>query len=299
MGKSRDWKEYNKELVNRGKLNFWITSNLWKIWFAKPQKRNGRPFIYSDELIKAMLYIRFHYNLSLRATQGFFESFVKMQGADFRVPSYSQLSKRAAKLRFPNTLINGKKVTDLVLDTTGLKMFGAGEWRAEKYGGRKAWKKLHVALDPASGKLVMAQISDDKTHDTTYMERALQMINQKKGKVLFDGIADSTNCYKLAQKYNKQLVTPPKKGAVIREEAFLDKRNEAIRVIRALGNDRLARSTWGKMVGYNRRVIIESAIARWKRLFGGGLRSACPYRIQTEICVKAMMFNEIQERKVA
>jgi hypothetical protein len=92
-------------------------------------------------------------------------------------------------------------------------------------------------------------------HDTAYLEQALQKANEKKGKVLIYGIADSRRCYELAEKYNKELLTPPKKGAVLRKERGYEKRNETVRIVRGLGGDPIAKSIWGKWVGYNRRVI--------------------------------------------
>jgi hypothetical protein len=114
------------------------------------------------------------------------------------------------RLQLPAKLISKKGVTDIVLDTTGLKIYGEGEWRAEKYGGKKRWKKLHLALDLKSGKLLLAEITDEHVHDTTYLEEALKRSTRRKGKVLIDGIADSRRCYYLSRRYNKALLTPPK-----------------------------------------------------------------------------------------
>jgi hypothetical protein len=116
-------------------------------------------------------------------------------------------------------------------------------------------------------------------------------VNSRRGKILIDGIADSGKCYRLAKKYNKTLLTPPKQGAVLRAEREYETRNDAVRIIRGLGNDRLARSIWSKLVGYNRRVVAESAVARWKKLYGGDLRSRCGERKKIEVRLKAMMIN--------
>jgi hypothetical protein len=132
-----------------------------------------------------------------------------------------------------------------------------------------------------------------------YLEHALRKANKKKGKVLIDGIADSRRCYQLAGKYNKHLLTPPKKGAVLRKEEGYEKRNEAVRVVRGLGGDQMAKSIWGKLVGYNRRVIAESMMARWKRLYGGNLRSYCEERKKVEVTIKALMINKMIDGQAA
>lgn len=291
MHHKRDWSKYNKQLVNRGKINFWVKPECLKKWKAPKAKKNGRPFVYASELIKTMVYIRFKFHLSLRETEGFFQSLIALTKMLFHVPSYTQVCRRMKSLDLPNELLEKRHVTDVVLDTTGLKVYGEGEWRAEKYGGKKAWKKLHLALDPESGKLILAEISDEYVHDTTYMEKALRRMNRRRGKILIDGIADSWRCYELAKSYGKTLLTPPKRGAVIRKEVGYERRNDAIKIIRAMGNDGVARSVWAKLVGYNQRVIAESMMSRWKRLHGDSLKSRCEKRRKIEMQLKAMMIN--------
>lgn len=173
------------------------------------------------------------------------------------------------------------------------------QWRAEKYGGRKAWKKLHLALDLRSGKLVLAELSSEHTHDTAYFEQTLKRTNRRRGKALIDGIGDSRRCYEIAKKYNKVLLTPPKKGAVIRREEGYEKRNDAVRIIRGLGNDAIARGIWAKLTGYNWRVVVESMVSRWKRLYGGSLRSRCKRREKVEVRIKAMMINAMIDAQAA
>lgn len=202
-------------------------------------------------------------------------------------------------LPLPAHLVAKRNVTDIVLDTTGLKIYGEGEWRAERYGGKKRWKKLHLALDAESGKLVLAEITNEYVHDTEHLEKALKRANRLKGKVLIDGIADSGKCYDLSQRYNKRLLTLPKRGAIIRKEPVYEERNNAVKTIHGLGNDRVARSIWAKLVGYNRRVIIESMMARWKNLYGGSLKSRCEQRKEVEVQLKAMMINMIIDGQAA
>jgi hypothetical protein len=295
----RDWKKYNKELVNRGKINFWVKPEVFKNWKAKKRKKNGRPFEYGNEVIEAMSYIRFKFHQSLRETEGFFQSLVCLKRVELKVPCYTQLCRRMRKLKLPKELLDRKGVTDIVLDTTGLKVYGEGEWRAEKYGGKRSWKKLHLALDSKSGKLIFAEISNEHVHDTAYLEQVLQRANNRKGKVLIDGIADSKRCYALARRYKKDLVTPPKKGAIFRREPELEKRNEAVGMILGLGGDLIARSIWAKLVGYSGRAIAESMMSRWKRLHGSGLKSRCEIRKGVEVKIKALMINKMIENQAA
>jgi hypothetical protein len=288
----RDWNKYNKELVNRGKLHFWI--NLKTSWQApKKSKKNGHPFVYADEAIKAMLYLRFKFHFTLREVEGFFISLMEITQNCEKVPCYTQVCRRMKTLKVPQKLLDKQHVTDIVLDTTGLEVYGAGEWRAKRYGGKARWRKLHLAMDLKTGKLTIAEVTDEYKHDTTYLQQALEETNKRKGYVLIDGIADSGKSYKLTERHNKELLTPPKQGAVIRQEECYRRRNEAVRIIRGLGGDREARSIWGKLVGYNRRVEIESMMARWKGLYGGELRSRTEERMVKEVKIKALMINKM------
>lgn len=147
MHHRRDWKHYNKSLINRGKINFWVSPQVLKGWKAKKQKKNGHPFVYSDELIKTICYIRFKFHLSLRETEGFFLSLMALMANLFQVPCYTQICRRMKALSLPEELLHKKHVTDIVIDSTGLKVCGP-EWRNKKYGGEKRWKKLHLAMEP-------------------------------------------------------------------------------------------------------------------------------------------------------
>lgn len=291
MGHKRDWKQYNKQLVNRGKINLWIKAEALEQWKPAQIKKNGHPFRYSDELIKALSFLRFKSKLSLRETEGFFRSFIEAIQSVVCTPCYTQICRRMKTLQLPTELLRKKNIADIALDTTGLKVYGEGEWRAQKYGGKRKWKKLHLALDLESGKLIIAEITDEYVHDTTYLEDVLKAAGKRQGKVLIDGIADSGKCYRLARRYNKTLYTPPKQRAVLRKEDGYEQRNDAIKIIRGLGNDRVARSIWAKMVGYNRRVVAESMMARWKRVYGGELRSRCWERCKREVKLKGMIIN--------
>lgn len=292
----RDWKQYNKQLINRGNLNFWVTKKSLKFWKAKKKKKAGRPFTYSNEAIKAMLMVRFKYQLPLRELEGFFQFLSKLMKIP-KVPSYTQVCRRMRSIQLPEELINKNKVTDLVLDTTGLKVYGEGEWCKRHYGGKSKWVKLHVGIDPKDGKLVIAEVTEEHVHDTAYLEQALKRCNRKKGKVLFDGIADSKKCYETCKKYNKKLLTPPNRKAVLRQEPEYCLRNEALRIIKGLGGDEIARSIWSKLSGYSRRSQVESSIARWKKLLGGGLKSQNFERIKNEVKLKAMILNEMVDQR--
>ncbi len=122
MGDKGDWKEYNKQLVNRGKINLWIKPEALEQWKPAKVKKNGPPFRYSNELIKTMSFLPFKFKLSLRETEGFFRSFIEAIGSVVHTPSYTQICRRMKTLQLPAELLGKKNITDIALDTTGLKV---------------------------------------------------------------------------------------------------------------------------------------------------------------------------------
>jgi hypothetical protein len=108
-----------------------------------------------------------------------------------KLPSYTQVCGRKKKLSLPEKLLEQKGATDIFLDTTGLKIYGAGEWRAKRYGGKARWKKFHLAMDLTTGKLTLAEVTDAYNHDITYIEKAFKESDLRKGKILIDEISDS------------------------------------------------------------------------------------------------------------
>ena len=214
------------------------------------------------------------------------------------MPSYTQICRRMKTLVLPPNTCKKRAVTDIVLDTTGLKVYGVGEWRAKKYGGRSRWKKLHIAINLRTGKIIHSEATSPYKHDTELLEKILQKGNRRKGKLLIDGIGDSQKCYALARRYNKQLLTPPRTGAIIRAGPEMEERNDAIRIIKGLGGDLLARTIWAKFTDYSKRALIESTISRWKRLYGASLKSQTAERIQKEVEIKSYLINKMIDQEL-
>ena len=142
-------------------------------------------------------------------------------------------------------------------------------------------------MDLGTGKILLAEATGPYQHDTTLLEKSLRKANRRKGNGLIDGIADLEKCYSLSKRDGKQLLTPPRSGAVIREGPENSSRNQAVQIIKGLGGDALARSIWSKLSGSCRRALIESLRSRWKRLYGGTLKSRTENRVQKEVQIKA------------
>lgn len=293
--KKRDWSKYNKSLINRGSLTLWISPEALKSWKAKKvKKKPGRPFQYSDSAILTALTIRHVLKLGLRACEGFLRSIFQLLKSSLKVPSYTQICKRSKKICLPKHLLEEKAIKHVVIDTTGLKVYGEGEWKVQKHGAdkRRQWRKLHLAVDEETQDVVFAGITTEHVHDTTFIP---EILKKRKGvrRLLMDGIADSSTLYKLCWDKGIDLLTPPQKNACKRKEPWLAKRNDRLLEILGLGGDKIAKSLWSKLTGYSKRVTIESAIARWKKLFGPNLVGRIEETQRLEIAIKSLIMNKM------
>ena len=185
----RDWKNYNKSLVNRGSINLWLDEKALAAWHATYVKNKiGRTFQFSDDAIKLLATFRYLFKMPLRTTEGFLRSLFFQLKIDLLIPSYSQVCKRMKKIILPSHLQKGIKVTDVVLDTTGLKVFGEGEWKVKKHGTavRRTSRKLHLAVNADTQEILFSKISKEHSPDTTFIS---EIIKSRKGmkNFLLDG----------------------------------------------------------------------------------------------------------------
>ena len=166
-----NWAEYNESLRQRGDLTIWVNDEAQSVWRAPRRTSRGGQRRYSDLAIETCLTLRTAYRLGLRQTQGLMGSIGTLMGLDIRVPDYSTLSRRANGLSIAQVMRQAGSVpVHLVVDSTGLKIFGEGEWLAQKHktrGIRRRWRKLHLGLDLHSGAIVCANLTHDDVGDST------------------------------------------------------------------------------------------------------------------------------------
>lgn len=151
----RNWKEYNQNLVQRGSITLWISEEILEQW-RSPTKtgKRGRPEEYPDTVILCALHLKALYHLPFRATEGFLGSILKLLRIERQVPDYTTLSKRQKHLTVSLPKAPGKgENLYLVIDSTGLKVFGEGEWKVRRHGyvKKRLWRKLHLAINSKRG----------------------------------------------------------------------------------------------------------------------------------------------------
>ncbi len=155
-------------------------------------------------------------------------------------------------------------ITDLVIDSTRLQVFGEGEWKVRKHGAekRRVWRKLHLGVDPVTQDIVAAEVSLENVHDAEVLPTMLNPLWRKLGRVYADGAYDSKACHQLISHKGATACIPPRKNAGLWEKGH--PRNEAVLVMRKEG---LAH--WKKISGYHRRSLAETAMYRFKQLMAG------------------------------
>lgn len=253
------------------------------------RKRAGRRYCYSDGAIEAILSVRVIYGLSLRAVQGFFEGF--MQG--LIIPHYSRLSRRAKDLEIEISRMKkeGKKPTDLVIDSTGLKVYGEGEWKTRIHGKdkRRTWRKYHVSVDPNTHEVVAQELTESNVHDCTQMGKLLP--EEKIGKVYADGAYPGKSSMDAIAIRGGTPVIPPRAGTCIVRNPSPGEvlRNQLVRDKRKAGG----KKAWKKNSGYHRRSLVETHMFRLKTILGGSLKSRSFANQKTEARIMAKTLNRM------
>ena len=294
----RNWKQYNKALIQRGSITLWFSDNVIQKWTSTVRTgAKGRPHFYSNDAILCALLIRTAYHLPLRTLAGFLLSLVAFLKLNLSIPSYTQICRRAKSLGKSLEKLSRKRPKDIVFDSTGLKVYGEGEWKMRLYGAskRRTWKKFHIGVDPDSGEIILAELTDNGvgSGDGETAKKLLPKLPKGIERVFGDGAYDGIEFRREIEKIGAKPCIPPPRGAVLHKEvdsAFVG-RNNAIREIIGLGGDDEARKLWKILCGYHRRSLGETVMYRLKQLTGGVLRSREQKRQHAEAMVKCMVIN--------
>jgi hypothetical protein len=212
----RNWREYNKALVGRGSLTLWVETRSLDAWrnLDRPARR-GRSRTYADSAILCSLTLREVYHLPLRATQGLVRSLLRLLEVNLPVPDYSTLSPRARYLRLSLSAQSKQQIEHLVIDSTGLKLYGEGEWKVRQHGWAKhrTWRKLHISVDADSHQVTGALITNKDVVDPRVLPTLLKQVESPVERVYADGAYDSRECYRAIDGRGARAIIPPRKGS--------------------------------------------------------------------------------------
>lgn len=255
--KTLNWPEYNKALKRRGSLTVWFDPDMR--WAAQPTGKRGRQPVYSDAAIQTCLTMKVLFGMALRQTTGFVESLLHLIGLDWAVPDFSTLSRRQKTLAVNIPFRGSQEPLHLLIDSTGIKVEGEGEWNARKHGGqkRRVWRKIHIGIDEQTLEVRAVEVTSNEVGDAPMLPELLKQIplDQEIASVTADGAYDTRKCHDAIAERGAAAVIPPRKNAKPwkADSAGAFARNEALRVSKYLG-----RALWRRWSGYHRRSRVET-----------------------------------------
>jgi len=294
----RNWPAYNRALIRRGSLTFWVDEQAVQAWFdtAGSGALGGRSRIYADTAIECALVVRSVFHLSLRATQGFLESLVELMGVELPIPDYTTISRRQAGLDLELGPLPASDPRHVVIDTTGLKVFGAGEWYVRKHGmgrgRRRIWRKLHLGVDEATKEIVAVDLTTSRVHGSPHMSTVLDSVQDEVRQVSGDRAYDSGSCYQAILARGAVPTMPPRRNA--RRSTAKDPpafRVERDAVVRRIKNE--GRYAWRTASGATRQSLAENAVSRFKALVGVKLAARRFENQRVEALVKCRVVSRM------
>ena len=295
--KVTNWAEYEAGLRRRGSLTLWVTAEALTCWQApKRTTRGGQPR-YSDLAIETALTLGLVFGLRLRQTEGFVSSVLKLIGLDLAVPDHTTLSRRASKPRATKkrqmSRLPDKGPVHVLIDSTGLQIYGVGQWLEEKHGvkSRRNWRKLHLALDADSGDIIAQVMTDQDAGDASQVEALLDQFDTPIGQFTADGAYDGNPTYVAVTTHSADaaVVIPPSANAV--KQPGADPSSQRERHIAAIIAD--GRMKWQAATGYGKRSLVETAIGRYKSIIGRRLRARSFGAQQTEVAIGCTVLNRM------
>jgi len=294
MSDTIEWSRYNNTLIDRGKLTLWVPEEgLTEDWYCNDESSRT----YTDRAIEVLSILRFKFGLTLRETEGFAKSIFKWIGLSLSVPSYSTLCRRLGSLKLIlwQDIEPGRQM-HVVVDATGLKVYGEGEWKVRIHGvgKRRTWRKLHLAVNEANNRILGLVLTTNDFKDNEVLPELMNQIDSESVlRVTGDGAYDDKKCFAWAEKNKIRAVFPPKKGARIHQHGN-SKSKPKMRDILVRGIRKLGRSTWKRKVKYHRRSIAETAMFRFKTLLGDRLRSRKFQNQWAEVLIKVNILNKME-----
>ncbi len=291
----KNWTEYEKALVQRGSITFWLSDDFRKVWLYAGEKQRGSQFEYSAKAIEIMLTIKEVFHLTNRSVEGFVRSLFELLKVDLPVPDHSTLSKRSQtlKVRLPRKTSEGRH---LVLDSTGLKIYGEGEWKVRKHGYSKhrTWRKLHLGTNPDNGEIQVVVLTENGISDDAVVNEMLEHIEQTLLSCAADGAYDKRRVYTALNQHSPEvkILIPPRKNARIWQHGNSMKerlkRDENLRYIRKHG-----RQHWKKDSGYHIRSLAETIMFRLKTIFGDRLSARLFANQTTQALIRCLALNQM------
>jgi len=296
--KVTNWPEYDRTLQQRGSLTVWVTPEALAAWHPPHAGGRGRPRAYSEVAIETGHLLRLVFGRPWRQTEGLLRSITDLLGVDVGVPDHTTFSRRSPGLALATALAHTQAggPMHVVIDATGLKVYGVGEWLTEKHGerGARTWRKLHLAVDPSTGEILTSELTSNEEGDASQVGPLLGQIPGPLASVTADGAYDGEPVYRAISERQPDPpvaeVIPPRSTAVPSVAAGMtpSQRDGHIQTIRDKG-----RMAWQKTTAYTRRSHAETAMFRYKALIGSSLRARTLPAQKTETKLGCSVLNRM------
>ena len=300
-----NWKEYNRKLEERGSIEIWFDQEVLKQWNAVPKKKGkkaGRPKEYGEAAIKCALIFKYLYRLAFRQMQRFVSDLVKALNLEVKVHDYSTVCKRQneVKIELIKKYKNSRKLYVLV-DSSGLKVFGEGEWKVRMHGvgKRRTWIKLHIGVGITNDnkkRIEVVEVTKSGGHDCTMLSKLLNGVSGKIDNVIGDGAYDGKGCYQVTMERGAKLIAPPRVTAKMKFVQGLTSppiaaSNKTVWYVRHRGMER-----WKEKTNYHKRSLVENTFFRLKTIFGDRLNAHKFVNQKIEALLKFEILNRLSER---
>ena len=291
--RTTNWSSYNQALINRVNISTWFDPQTK--WYAQPQAKHGRNQTYSDIAIQCCLMIKSIFRLSLRMVTGFVQSLIQLSGLSWTAPDYSTLCRRQKQIDIAISYQKSHEGLHLLIDSTGLKFLGEGEWKRKKHQPeyRRQWRKLHIGIDARTLQIRAVQLTTNNVSDSQVLGDLLDQIplDEQIDSVYTDGAYDTKQCRQVIADRQAYAVIPPRKNAKPWKDNKVHsrERNELLRTVKRFG-----RTLWKKWSGYHRRSLVETKMHCIKLL--GDKLSARNFQSQVnEMHARVAVLNKFRE----
>lgn len=299
--KIRNWREYNQALVDRYDITLWVEKGIADVWregnkiIIRRKRKQGKPRFYSEAAIESLSTIQELFHLTYRGIEGFGRSiFNSILQSQIKIPDFSTINRRRKRLKviFPKR-DTGK--INMVIDSSGLKVYGEGEWKVRQHGisKRRTWKKIHLGINPKTGDIEAVELTDNSVDDARMVKPLLNQVEKEIDRLGADGAYDKRKVYEeLIRRRIKEILISPRVGARIwfHGNRIRDKhpRDENLRQIRQRG-----RTQWKKDSGYHMRSLAETGVYRYKTIFGDDLAGREMNHQEVEVKLKCKILNKM------
>jgi len=289
--RTTNWKQYNAALKARGSLTIWLDKGM--SWFAAASGKRGRSPQFSDAAIQFCLTIKNLFGLALRQTTGLVQSLLALSGLMWPVPDFSTLCRRQRSLDVQVAYRSSAACLHLLVDSTGIKFLGEGEWKCKKHGPerRRQWRKLHIGIDAQTLQVRAICVTSNNVTDAAVMPQLLTQVpgDEPLLTVTGDGAYDTRPVHDAVMQRNATPIIPPRKNARIRKGDVFVHRNAAIAACRRFG-----RKLWKCRSGYHRRSLVETKMNCIKRQ-GERVMSRTFERQVNELHIRVAILNRFTE----